>query len=117
MTFNYMRIHENTKDIVDLAHWKNSTRVGTPLEVNVKYRKGDDDLISDLMIYKKLVGSLLYLISTCPNIPYAIKKNYSLFTWYLERKLFFSTRSPLHLTTQALTMMMTKQASRILVDP
>lgn len=117
MTFNYMRIHKNTKDIVDLAHWKNSTRVGTPLEVNVKYRKGDDDLISDLMIYKKLVRNLLYLSITCPNIPYVIKKNYSLFTWYLEHGMFFSTRSPLHLTPQALTMMLTKEAFRILVDP
>lgn len=64
--------HNYTKDLIALACLENSTPVDTPLEVNVKYHKADGDPLSNPTIYKKLVGSLVYLTITHPNISYAI---------------------------------------------
>ena len=44
----------------------------TPLEINVKYRIDDGNPLSDLSIYRKLVGSLVYLTITRPDISHAI---------------------------------------------
>lgn len=59
-------------DLIDLVDLQNSTPGDTPLEVNLKLRKDDGDLLPDPHMYRRLVGSLTYLTITRPNISYAI---------------------------------------------
>ncbi|XP_068655300.1 secreted RxLR effector protein 161-like [Aristolochia californica] len=42
------------------------------MEVNVKYRKDEGDLLDDPTIYRYLVGSLIYLTISHPDISYVI---------------------------------------------
>ncbi|XP_068658017.1 uncharacterized mitochondrial protein AtMg00240-like [Aristolochia californica] len=44
------------------------------MEVNVKYRKDEETLLNDLTIYRRLVGSLIYLTTIRPDISYAVHK-------------------------------------------
>lgn len=50
-------------------------REDTRMEANLKLRKNDGELISNPTLYRKLVGSLLYLTITRPNISYAVMTN------------------------------------------
>lgn len=68
----FINQQEYTKDLITLARLYNSTPVDTPLEINVKYRRDEGDLLSDHTIYRRLVGSLLYLTITRPDIAYAV---------------------------------------------
>ena len=52
----------------------------TPLEVNVKLQKDDEDLLSDLTNYIRLVSSLVYLTITRPDISYAVNVAIQLMT-------------------------------------
>ena len=45
-----------------------ATSVDTPMKLNVKLRKEEDDLLVDPSLYRKLVGSLVYLTITRPDI-------------------------------------------------
>ncbi|XP_057966221.1 uncharacterized protein LOC131156505 isoform X2 [Malania oleifera] len=51
--------------------------VDTPMELNVKFRKEKGDLLADLSLYRKLVGSLVYLTITRPDISFAVQQFYS----------------------------------------
>ena len=42
------------------------------MEVNVKYRKDERDLLDDPTLYRRLVGSLIYLTTTRPDISYVV---------------------------------------------
>ncbi|XP_068648715.1 secreted RxLR effector protein 161-like [Aristolochia californica] len=42
------------------------------MEVNVKYMNDEGDLLDDPTLYRRLVGSLIYLTTTRPDISYAI---------------------------------------------
>lgn len=44
----------------------------TPLELNVKDHKDDDNLLRDPTVYKKLIGNLVYLTITKLDISHAI---------------------------------------------
>ena len=44
----------------------------TPSEVNAKLRKDEGDLLVDPTVYRRLVGSLVYLTITRPDISYAV---------------------------------------------
>ena len=44
-----------------------------PMEINVKLQKEDGELLSDVTMYRRLVGSLLYLTMTRPDIAYAVQ--------------------------------------------
>uniref|UniRef100_A0A1S8ACK4 Cysteine-rich RLK RECEPTOR-like protein kinase n=1 Tax=Citrus limon TaxID=2708 RepID=A0A1S8ACK4_CITLI len=46
--------------------------VDTPMELNVKYRRDEGELLQDPTLYRKLVGSLIYLTITRPDISYAV---------------------------------------------
>jgi hypothetical protein len=46
--------------------------VETPMELNVQLRASDGDPLSDLTQYRHLVGSLIYLAVTRPDISYHV---------------------------------------------
>ena len=89
----------------------------TPLEVNLKLPKDDGDLLSDLTSYRRLVGSLVYLTITWPDIAYpvnvvsqfmtepchhhlvAIKRIIRYILGSPTRGLYFPTGTPLVLST------------------
>ena len=54
-----------------MAGLKQATFVDTPMEVNVKYRK-NGELLPNPYIYRQLVGSLIYLTITRPDISYVV---------------------------------------------
>jgi transposase InsO family protein len=60
------------KDLVQLAGLTNSNSVDTPMEVNVKYRRDEGELLDDPTLYRKLVGSLIYVTITRPDISFAV---------------------------------------------
>ncbi|XP_020517825.1 uncharacterized protein LOC110006505 [Amborella trichopoda] len=60
-------------DIVSKAQLQNDTKkVDTPLEVNAKFRATDGEALPDPSFYRKLVGKLIYLTISCPDIAYAV---------------------------------------------
>ncbi|GKV46866.1 hypothetical protein SLEP1_g53828 [Rubroshorea leprosula] len=59
-------------DLVSKTKLNDSKSVSTPLEPNVKLTPMDDSLLSDPTRYRQLVGSLVYLTTTCLDIAYAV---------------------------------------------
>ncbi|XP_038973634.1 uncharacterized mitochondrial protein AtMg00810-like [Phoenix dactylifera] len=49
-----------------------SKTVDSPLEVNIKLLPTHDEPLKDATLYRQLVGSLIYLIVTRPDISYAV---------------------------------------------
>lgn len=68
----FMNQHNYVQGLITLASLEETNSVNTPLEVNVKYRKAEGDLLSDPTLYWKLVGSLIYLTITQSNISCAV---------------------------------------------
>ena len=68
----FLHQHKYAIDLIDLASLTEATPVDTPLEVNVKLRKDDGDLLSDPTFSRRLVGSLVYLTTTRLDISYAV---------------------------------------------
>lgn len=63
----FINQHNYTMDRIAQARLQDTTPMDTPLELGVKYRKGDSTP-SEPTLYKKLVGSLVYLMITRPDI-------------------------------------------------
>ncbi|CAN0918362.1 Retrovirus-related Pol polyprotein from transposon TNT 1-94 [Linum grandiflorum] len=64
------------KYIVDLspeAHHSMCTPTSTPMEMNLKLSREEGDILPEPMLYRKLVGSLIYLTSTRPDLAYAVQ--------------------------------------------
>ena len=59
-------------DIIKFARLGNAKSFDTPLELNVKISKDDGSPLEDPTIFRRLVGSLLYLTMTRPDISHAI---------------------------------------------
>ena len=57
-----------------IAGLQRATSVDTPMELNVKLRKEEGDLLADPSLYKKLVGSLVYLTITRPDISFVVQQ-------------------------------------------
>ncbi|CAN0896019.1 Retrovirus-related Pol polyprotein from transposon TNT 1-94 [Linum grandiflorum] len=60
-------------DLLNLAHMADARPAPTPIELNLKLSKDDGELLSDPTSYRKLVGSLIYLNSTRPDVAYAVQ--------------------------------------------
>lgn len=53
---------------------QDSSSVDTPLELNVKYRREEDDLLPNQTMFRQLVGSLNYLTITRLDISFAVQQ-------------------------------------------
>nr|CAN63642.1 hypothetical protein VITISV_038695 [Vitis vinifera] len=79
--------HKYASDLVATAGLQGATSVDTPMELNVKLRKEEVDLLVDPSLYRKLVGSFVYLTITRPDISFAVQ----------QVSQFLQTPSHLHL--------------------
>ncbi|XP_042974667.1 uncharacterized mitochondrial protein AtMg00810-like [Carya illinoinensis] len=58
-------------DLLNKFNMAECKSVATPLIVNEKLKKEDGAKEADVVAYRSLIGSLLYLVTTRPNIMYA----------------------------------------------
>nr|CAN66507.1 hypothetical protein VITISV_034008 [Vitis vinifera] len=70
----FLNQHKYASDLVATAGLQGATSVDTPMELNVKLRKEEGDLLVDPSLYRKLVGSLVYLTITRPDISFAVQQ-------------------------------------------
>nr|KYP49861.1 Retrovirus-related Pol polyprotein from transposon TNT 1-94 [Cajanus cajan] len=68
----YLNQHKYIQDLITLVGLEGTTSVDIPMEVNVKYRKDEGDLLADPTIYRGLVGSLIYLMTNRLDISYVV---------------------------------------------
>ncbi|XP_068644856.1 uncharacterized mitochondrial protein AtMg00810-like [Aristolochia californica] len=68
----FLNQHKYIQDLITLAGLEDTSSVATPMEINVNYRKDEGTLLDDPTIYRRLVGSLIYLTITRPNISYVV---------------------------------------------
>ena len=59
-------------DLISRAGLIDNKAVDTPLELNVKLRSTDGELVSNPTLYRQLVGGLIYLTITRPDISYVV---------------------------------------------
>ena len=70
----FVNQHKYIQDLITLASLEDTSFVDTPMEVNVKCRKDEGDLLDDPTLYRRLVGSLIYLTTTRPDISYVVQQ-------------------------------------------
>jgi len=70
----FLNQQKYTHDLIGLAGLQDSPSVDTPMEVNVKYRSEEGDLLVDPTMFRQLVGSLNYLTITRPDISFAVQQ-------------------------------------------
>ena len=68
----FMNQHKYIQDLITLASLEDTSSVDTPMEVNVKYWKDEGNLLNEPTPYRRLVGSLIYLTTTRPDISYVV---------------------------------------------
>jgi len=115
----FLNQHIYTQDLISLAGLQDSPSVDTPLEINMKYRNEEGDLLSNPTVFRQLVGSLNYLTITRPDIFFVVQQVRRFLQTprhlhlavvrriiqYLRESpdhgLFFPTGSPLHLVADS----------------
>ncbi|GKV33750.1 hypothetical protein SLEP1_g42213 [Rubroshorea leprosula] len=60
-------------DLIQFANLSNDKCADTPMEVNVKLRQEDGEKLYNPSFYRQLVGRLLYLTMTRPDVAYAVQ--------------------------------------------
>jgi hypothetical protein len=70
----FLNQRKYTQDLIGLASLQDSPSVDTPMEINVKYRSKEGDLLAYPTIYRQLVGRLNYLTITRPDISFTVKQ-------------------------------------------
>ncbi|GAB2269615.1 hypothetical protein Dimus_038779 [Dionaea muscipula] len=68
----FLNQNKYTQDLIALAKLQDSTSVATPMEMNVKLTRDDGNDLPDPTEYRQLVGSLIYLTITRPDISYVV---------------------------------------------
>ena len=68
----YLTQDKYTFDLISRASITNSKIVDTPIEYNCRLNSHDGESLSDATLYRQLIGSLIYLIITRPNISYTV---------------------------------------------
>uniref|UniRef100_A0ACD5TEE6 Uncharacterized protein n=1 Tax=Avena sativa TaxID=4498 RepID=A0ACD5TEE6_AVESA len=68
----YISQEKYIQDLLARAALGDERTVETPMELNVKLQPTDGDPLSDLTCYRHLVGSLVYLAVTRPDISYPV---------------------------------------------
>ena len=66
--------HKYAMDLVAAAGLQDLSSLDTPMELNVKLRKDEGELLPDPTVYRTLVGSLIYLTNTRPDISFAVQQ-------------------------------------------
>ncbi|XP_022857468.1 uncharacterized protein LOC111378488 [Olea europaea var. sylvestris] len=61
-----------TMDVIERVHLTDIKTIDTPLESNARYSSSDDIPLTDPTLYRTIVGCLVYLTITRPNIAYVI---------------------------------------------
>ena len=61
------------EDLIKLANLTDNKVCSTPMKLNLKLQRDDDTLISDPTLYQRLVGSLIYLTITRPDISFVVQ--------------------------------------------
>ncbi|XP_058070999.1 uncharacterized mitochondrial protein AtMg00810-like [Magnolia sinica] len=85
----FVNQHKYIQNLITLIGLEDTSFVDTPMDVNVKYRKDEGDLLDDPTLYRRLVGSLIYLTTTRPDISDVVH----------QVSQFMSSPQHLHLTT------------------
>ena len=70
----HLNQHKYASDLVAIASLQGATSIDTPMELNVKLRKEEGDLLVDPSLYRKLVDSLIYLTITRPHISFVVQQ-------------------------------------------
>lgn len=65
--------YKYSKDLTEMAHLSNTKTFDTPIELNVRYTKNLGETILGPTLYRTLVGRLIYLLNTRPDIPSVIQ--------------------------------------------
>ena len=68
----YLTQAKYTSDLISLVSITNSKIVDTPIKYNYRLNSHDDKSLSDTTLYRQLVGSLIYLTVTRPDISYVV---------------------------------------------
>jgi hypothetical protein len=68
----YLSQAKYASDLLSKAGLTDSKTASTPLEFNVKLNTTDGEPLSDATLYRQLVGSLIYLTVTRPDLAYVV---------------------------------------------
>ena len=68
----YLSQAKYASDLLSKVGLTDSKTVSTPLELNVKLNTTNGELLSDATLYQQLMGSLIYLTVTHPDLAYAV---------------------------------------------
>ncbi|KAK3038945.1 hypothetical protein RJ639_027430 [Escallonia herrerae] len=73
----YLSQAKYASNLLSHAGLTDSKTASTPLETNVRFTPLDGTPLRDPTLYRTLVGSLVYLTITCPNIAYVVHLLYA----------------------------------------